>query len=387
MPEADQMIQRQKVIGDFGELALRCEDLDDILFEACRLVSKALDTELAKVMEISEDGDSLLVRAGFGWRTGVVNQLRLLMADKSSETYSAAFGHPVIVQDIQTEDRFAFPQFLKDEGVRAMVNVPILLPGGRRYGLLQVDARTPRDFNDDDIAFLRTYTAILGPVIDRLHKAHSLKAALERNEQLLSELQHRVKNHLAIVTGLVRMRARNVASTEARAELKAVEERIETLRLVHDQLHQAKMTELLSLRNYIVPLVENLCRAHDCTAAGLTPVFEVEDIEITPEIAVPIGLVVNEFITNSIKHAFDQSPGRLGVKTTVAGPGRVTLRLSDNGKGLPEGAHERREGAGSGLRLIDGLARQIGAEPQWSSGRDGTELRLEVDLGEKLPER
>ncbi|EKV27088.1 putative signal transduction histidine kinase [Caenispirillum salinarum AK4] len=387
MTKADLLIRRQKVLGDFGELALRCEDLDDVLLEACRLVGEALDTEFAKVMEIDQDGESLLVRAGFGWQTGVVNQLRLPMADKSSETYSAALGEPVIVQDIQAEQRFEFPQFLKDEGVRAMVNVPILLPGGRHYGLLQVDARSPREFGDEDIAFLRTYTAILGPVIDRLHKAHSLKLALEKNQRLLKELQHRVKNHLAIITGLVGMRARNAASDDARAELKAVEERIETLRLVHDQLHQAEMTESLSLRTYIVPLVENLCRAHDCAAADLEPMFEVEDIDITPEVAVPIGLVVNEFITNSIKHAFNQTPGRLGVKTVVADPGHVTLHLSDNGKGLPEGAQEGRGGSGSGMRLIDGLARQIGAEPHWSSSQDGTELRLEVNLGEKLPER
>lgn len=386
MPSDGQMIRRQKVLGDFGEFVLRCDDLDEILYKACVLIGEALDTDLSKVMEISGDGDSLLVRAGFGWQAGIVNTLRLAMADKSSETYSAALGAPVIVQDILTDDRFEFPRFLVDEGVRAMVNAPIILPGGKPYGLLQVDARVPREFDDDDIAFLRTYAAILGPVIDRLHKAHSLKLALEKNAHLLKELQHRVKNHLAIVTSLVRMRARGTASSETRAELEAVGERIEALRLVHDQLHHSEMTESLSFSRYVVPLVENLCRAHDCAANNVRPTFKIEDVDLSPEIAVPIGLVVNEFITNSIKHAFGRGAGEVAVTSAVDEPGRLILHLSDNGKGLPSGAAEVPQGGGSGMNLIEALSRQIGAKPQWSSSADGTELRLEIDLGQSLAE-
>ena len=118
-----------------------------------------------------DDGRSLLVRAGVGWDPGIVGHLRLEMHERSSETYSIRVGKPIITRDIRQERRFEVPPFLKDAGVVALANVPIFLPGGRPYGLLQVDSREPRDFGDEDTEFLLgTYATILGPVIDRLHK-------------------------------------------------------------------------------------------------------------------------------------------------------------------------------------------------------------------------
>lgn len=86
----------------------------------------------------------------------------------------------MISQDISKEDRFEVPPFMKEAGVVALVNVPILRPGGQPYGLLQVDAMEPRAFGEDDIQFLRTYSTILGPVIDRLLMARTLRSSEER---------------------------------------------------------------------------------------------------------------------------------------------------------------------------------------------------------------
>ncbi|MBI0538172.1 PAS domain S-box protein [Roseomonas sp. KE2513] len=180
MPHPETMMKRQRVLGDFGEAALRSQDLDEVLDEACRLVGEALGTGRAKILEILETERQLLVRAGVGWETGVVGRLRLPMAEHSSETFAIDEGRPVISQDVATEDRFDIPSFMKEAGVVSFVNVPIFLPGERPFGLLQVDATEPRHFGADDIEFLRTYTAILGPVIDRLLIARTLRSTEER---------------------------------------------------------------------------------------------------------------------------------------------------------------------------------------------------------------
>ena len=180
MADLEQMVKRQRVLADFGDLALRSEDLDEVLAEACRLVGEALGTGRAKVLEIERGGRTLLLRAGVGWEPGIVGRLRLEMGDHSSETFSIKAGEPVITRDIRQEDRFEVPAFLKDAGVVALVNVPVFLPGGRAYGLLQVDAAEPRDFGAEDTEFLRTYATVLGPVIDRLRKASRLRATEER---------------------------------------------------------------------------------------------------------------------------------------------------------------------------------------------------------------
>ncbi|CAO3420420.1 PAS domain S-box protein [Azospirillum endophyticum] len=180
MPDENRMEKRQRVLADFGEFALRSDDLDAVLTEACRLVADALGTGRAKVLEITDDGRTLFVRSGVGWDKGIVGCVCLAMAEASSETYSIAAGEPVITNDLASEDRFDFPAFMREAGVKALANVPILLPGGRPFGLLQVDAREPRPFRDEDTQFLRTYATILGPVIDRLITMQALGATEER---------------------------------------------------------------------------------------------------------------------------------------------------------------------------------------------------------------
>jgi PAS domain S-box-containing protein len=180
MLSQEQMMKRQHVLADFGEFALRSENLDEVLAEACRLVAEALGTIRAKILEIQEDGQSLLVRAGVGWDPSIVGRLRLPMGERSSETFAINEGKPIITQDIRKDERFEFPEFLKEAGVVAVVNAPIFLPGNNPYGLLEVDATEPRDFGNKDTEFLRTYTIILGPVIDRLHKVSALRLTEER---------------------------------------------------------------------------------------------------------------------------------------------------------------------------------------------------------------
>jgi two-component sensor histidine kinase len=379
MPDLEQMMVRQKVLADFGEFALRCDTLDDVLTEACRLVGKALKTDLAKILEIEQDRQLLLVKAGVGWRPGIVGEKRLSMNERSSEAYSIKVGHPVITKDINKEDRFEFADILKEHGAVALVNVPIFLPGGEPYGLLQVDSRERRDFSEGDTEFLRTYASILGPVIDRLHKVHKLEEALGANQRLLQELQHRVKNHIGIITSIVQMRIRQVSSEEARRELVAVGERIETLRLVHEQLYAAGNAHRLRLRPFIMRLVETLCHLHEGQSGRIRLDFAIEEVELAPELAVPVGLILTEFVTNSLKYAFDGQGGVIAVGVEVLEQGRLRVRMGDNGKGLPSETEAAKPGSGTGMRLIDGLARQIGAQPIWSSATSGTALCLETN--------
>jgi len=162
------LIRQQTTLAKFGELALRSDDLDEILTEACRLVGEALGTDLAKVMELQEDGETLLVRAGVGWKPGVVGVVRLKATDDTSQGIALKTGEPVISPDIKTETRFRYPAFLTEHGVKAAANVLII--GGQNkppFGVLQVDSREPRRFNDDT-DFLRSYANLLAAAVDRL---------------------------------------------------------------------------------------------------------------------------------------------------------------------------------------------------------------------------
>lgn len=190
------LVHQQAVLAKFGELALRSDDLDEILTEACRLVGEALRTDMAKVMELQDDGTTLLVRAGVGWPPGVVGHATAKAESGSSEGYALQTGEPAVSRDIATEKRFRYPQFIVDAGVKALVNVVILGGKGRcPYGILQVDSLEPRDFSRPDTEFLRSYANLLAAAVERLRiaaqtrrHAISLRESEERYRTLATQI-------------------------------------------------------------------------------------------------------------------------------------------------------------------------------------------------------
>ncbi len=192
------VLRQQATLAQFGELALRSEDLDEILTEACRLVGEALGTDLAKVMELLEDGHTLKARAGVGWKPGVIGEATVEAEDDTSEGHALKTGEPMISPDIGTETRFRYPAFLTDNGVKAVANVLIL--GGKDrppFGLLQIDSREPRPFNDDDTAFLQSYANLIAAAVGRLRVIGDVRSAEGRLRASLDRQQ------AALATGLL----------------------------------------------------------------------------------------------------------------------------------------------------------------------------------------
>ena len=175
------LLRQQTVLARFGELALRSDGLDEILTEACRLVGEALGTDLAKVVELQGDGETLRVRAGVGWGAGVVGVAATNALDNTSEAYALKTGEPMISPDIATETRFAYPAFLTENGVKAVANVVIIGGQGRPpFGVLQIDSRTARQFTDTDTAFLGSYANLLAAAVDRLRVIAEVRDGKER---------------------------------------------------------------------------------------------------------------------------------------------------------------------------------------------------------------
>ncbi|MEG3089379.1 sensor histidine kinase [Sphingomonas sp. PB4P5] len=289
---------------------------------------------------------------------------------KPTRSSSASLSSPPIF----AEERFIFPEFLKEAGVVGVINVPILLPGGTPYGLLQVDSREAWHPDEEDIQFLRTYAMILGPVIDRLFKVHDLQEALDANRTLLRELQHRIKNNIAAITSLVRLRVDAADTEDARRELRVIGERIETLRLVHEQVHAGSGVDHLELCQYVTALLTGLLDLHREITVKLDA--EIEEMDISSDRAIPLGLILNEFTTNSLKYAFDEAGGTITVRAMRVGDTRISITIADDGRGLPPEPLRTRPASGTGMGLIAGLARQLRAEVHWEA-ETGTGLRLE----------
>ncbi len=176
-----ELLQQQTILAKFGELALKSDDIEEILTEACHIISQALGTDLDKVMELQADGETLLVRAGVGWKPGVVGEVTIKATADSSEGYALRTGEPMISANIDTETRFKYPPFLTDNGVKAVANV-IIIGGKDRppFGILQIDSREPRRFTQEETTFLRSYANLLAGAVDRLRVIGEVRDAASR---------------------------------------------------------------------------------------------------------------------------------------------------------------------------------------------------------------
>jgi two-component sensor histidine kinase len=369
--DSQEELAEQRSLAQFGELALKSDNLDTILTEACRLVGNALRTNLAKVLELQEDGKVLLVRAGVGWDADVVGKAKIAVGPTSSAGHAISTGEPVVSNDIEHDQRFEYPEFLKRAGVRAAVNTIVIGSDGEPpYGVLEVDSKTPGRFTEDDIQFLRTYANLIALAVGRLRMISQLRQQAEYSTQLLMELQHRVSNNLQVMIGLVRLQQNRAQSGDAADQLETIRQRIEALALVHQKLYGSGATARLSLGGYLGDLAATLLRFSAPQAGGIRLVIDAQEVQLEPQRALPLGLIVNEFIVNSIKYAFDHGNGTIGIRLETPPDGPMRLILWDDGKGLPL---EPRSGLG--LQLISGFARQIGASVEWSSN-GGTRLTM-----------
>jgi hypothetical protein len=139
----DDVLEQQRVLAEFGELALKTEALDDILNKGSELVGRALGTALAKVMELLPDGKTFKARAGYGWEPGVIGHV-IVTADENSPEGLTLKDGAVISNDIAKEDRFEYHDFMKAHGVKAFANVLILSSSGRRpFAFSRLTAKGP----------------------------------------------------------------------------------------------------------------------------------------------------------------------------------------------------------------------------------------------------
>ncbi len=366
------LLQQQTALARFGELAMHSEDMDAILQEACRRVCEGLHTDLAKVLELQPDGRTLLVRAGVGWDPGVVGNATSIATENSFDGEALRTQEPVLCADVADESR-QVADFVREHGVSAFVNVNILSPGASgSYGILEVDCREPRQFTQDDIDFLRTYANLIAVVVQRLKVNAELRRRADENEQLLKELQHRIKNNLQILTSLVHLQSRRVTNPAARDELSKVAQRINALNLVHEKLYATGQVDRIELGGYLGDIARSLIRLYEERAGAVRLVTDAARIEVPPELAITLGLIANEFVTNSLKYAFGDGGGTLGIELKRQPDSGIRLLLWDDGKGMP--AAGRR---GSGMDLIDALSRPIAREVEWQKA-PGMRLRLVV---------
>jgi two-component sensor histidine kinase len=369
----DDVLEQQRVLAEFGELALKTEALDDILNKGCELVGRALNTALAKVMELLPDSKTFKARAGYGWEPGVIGHVIVTAAENSPEGLTLKDG-AVISNDIAKEERFEYHDFMKAHEVKAFVNVLILSSSGRPpFGVLQVDSKRPRGFTQADVEFLRSYANLFGAAIERLRVVDQLRAAVKDRDLLIDELNHRVKNTLTTVQSIASQTLRNAPDLDHASS--AIESRLIALSQVHNVLTDQSWADV-GLHDIVAQAVEPYrSRGEDRIHVQGPP------IQIPPRMALALAMALQELATNAVKYgALSNGTGQIRVHWKLNGastPDRLHLMWKET-DGPPVHKPARR---GFGTRLIErSLAHDLNGDVRIEFASAGVQCSVDAPL-------
>jgi two-component sensor histidine kinase len=200
-----------------------------------------------------------------------------------------------------------------------------------------------------------------------------LKAALERQQFLLKEMNHRVKNSLTIVASLLQMQGRDVGSTETAQQFEEASRRVTAIARAHERLYRNNNIESMDLGTY----VEEVCQDMETSVAHCTIHVAAErGIHVKVDNAISVALIVVELITNSAKYGYPNgTKGKIWVGIARNGGGNILISVRDEGAGLPAD-FDPGKSRGLGMRIVNAFANQLSTKLEFSHLSPGSEFRL-----------
>ncbi|MBN1242284.1 MAG: response regulator [Spirochaetales bacterium] len=320
----------------------------------------------ARILLVEDDDDHAdLMRYAFdesgGYElersTGVAAARKRLASESFSlvvSDYRLPDGEGLSLIDRDLEGEVRFPVLiLTSQGSEAVAAEAIKL------GALDYLVKSPETF-----ARLPEYARIAlrawGAERERTEARRRLEASLAEKEVLLREVHHRVKNNFQVVSSLLSLQAAHNADGPVREALAVSEQRIRSMALIHEKLYEAGDFTGIDFAEYAESMAARVALAHDAGSRGIAVRLRLERERLSLDQAVPLGLALNELLTNAFTHAFAPGTGGTIELSLSRGEGRLRLEVADDGAGLPRGV-DGRDADTLGFQLLKVLTRQAGA--------------------------
>nr|WP_294848129.1 response regulator [uncultured Sphingomonas sp.] len=206
-----------------------------------------------------------------------------------------------------------------------------------------------------------------------------LRAANERLEALLREVNHRVANSLQLVSTFIHMQARALETDEAREALDDTQRRIDAIAQVHRKLYSSGDAEQVAMDEYLAAIVDELQETWSTPAAPRNIALKAEALFLHPDKAVSLGVIVNELVSNACKYAYESSSaGEIRVELSRASPHQFQLLVEDDGRGITPG--EGPKGSGLGSKLVVAMAKSLAATLDYDSGHRGVRALVRASI-------
>ena len=365
------LLRQQAALAAFGSFALGESDLGKVLTEAARVCAEGLDVSFCKVCRYRAEENDLLVEAGVGWHPGVVGGV-VSRADKSSPQGRAFItGKPVICDDLTKDTSFLLPSFYAEHGIVSTVDVVIKKSEGQPWGVLEIDNPKRHIYDQHDVNFVTGFANVLAEAVNTSKRNSVVQAALNQMKDMVAdrdrlltaqsrllseknvlaqELQHRVRNSLQLVYGMLN---RHGEGAERNA-VQAIARRVLTLAKVYDHLLGAGLSRTIDFGGYLASLCDAFKDMEDADHRDIALVCRGKPLMLDLDTATPLGLVVAELISNSYLHAFPAGKGTITVSLTDGEADEsATIQFADDGVGFAANGKSNRRGMGIVKRLME----------------------------------
>jgi two-component sensor histidine kinase len=362
------LLRQQAAIAHFGSFALRENDVLKVLTEAARVCAECLGVPFSKVCRYRAEQNDLLIEAGHGWHAGVIGNVVSRADVTSPQGRAFVTGKPSICNDLRDDNDFKLPPFYAEHGIISTIDVLIKGRDDQPYGVLEIDNNRQHDYDQHDVDFLTGFANVLAEAVATSARTGILQGTIERMKVLVvekdrlleqkkvlaEELQHRVRNNLQLVYGMLSKQLEDTPDTAGQRGIKAISRRVSTLAQVYDHLLGSEMTRTTDFGSYLKSLCLNLAEIQAAPGGGVTLNCDSDAIVLDLDVVTALGIVVAEVVTNSYDHAFpDGRKGSISVSVRRENGDAATLTIGDDGTGFLPKAENKRHGLGLVRRLVE----------------------------------
>ena len=373
-----------EAIRNVNQLILVEKDRDTLLQEACDALVKARGYDVAW-LGFSEDGETFAMVKGSGFPEDVSRFCEYMMSGDYPPCIRDALARKdqLAVMDKSEECGDCFFESVCRGKEAAIIHVE---HAGRFFGLLAVLLAPDVSIDEEEKGIL---AEVAGDIAFALHNMEleevrkkaedQIKASLKEKEVLLREIHHRVKNNLQVISSLLDMQARNAKDKDVKDALSESMNRIMAMSLIHSQLYEGSDLSEINMKMFVNRLLGQL-QIYQVGDTRIAHVIQVDDYPFPIAVAVPVGLVINELLSNALKHAFEgRDEGRIEVILTASESGMINLRVSDDGVGLPPG-FDINKSKTLGLRLVKIITEDQLRGTLEVTGEEGATFNIEFDI-------
>jgi len=349
-------LERLRTLHQYGILDTpREQGFDDIV----ALASEICETPISVVNIIDEDRQWFKAEVGLGTR--------------ETPLETSICSHVILQEDfVEIPDTLADPRMadnplcLGDPGLRFYAGARLLASNGLPLGTLCVLDNKPRTLNP----FQRKALRILS---QQVIKQLELRRALKNEGDLRAEMDHRIKNSLQATSSLIRIYTRAVEDDTAKQALEAVSRRIDGMSALHEQLQKNSISGRVEIREYLNDLVTNL---RETTPENIAISLKVDDITLPSNAATDLGIVLSEFVANSVKYGFpDSATGTVSISLVAEGD-VLKLNAIDNGLGTAAPTPEPTRVSGIGSNIVAAAASNLDGELKTDITENGARLSM-----------